>query len=1030
MKIAEFSVNNRVLVNLLLMLMVVGGVVGYNAMTREVFPIISVNRVAITTVYPGVSPEEIEKNLTIPIEREIKGVKGIEHIESRSLEGFSMIETELEQGRDLKTVAQDIRSRIERMDDLPEEAEEPLVLEIEFEAPVVMIGISGAVSEEILRRLADDLEDRIELIEGVASVSLTGYRDQEIWIEVDPDRMYALGIGISEVVRAVKERNLNLAGGVLKGAREELLLRTVGEFRNISEIEGMVVRKNPEGRHIYLRDIGAATLTYEEEKDFGRINGERSITLNVTKKADGDTIAIMNEIEKMIEPMGEEFLQAIDISLTQNSALWIGSRLRTLYFNGAIGFTLVCLTLFLFLNWRMALWTAVGIPTSFLGAFALMPFLGQSVNMLSLFALIVVLGLVVDDAIIVTENVYRHINLGYPPRQAAILATQQVLLPVMATGVTTVAAFLPMLMMTGILGKFMKVIPIVVTIVLIASLVEALVILPSHLADFGRSRPKGSRASERDGRWFVRLRRCYQKTLLFCLRWRYGFVVGVVIVTTGLVSVAYVYQKFVLFGVKDTPGFFVMLETPEGTKLEETGRKVAQVEQLGKTLPSTDVNAIVSLVGIQLDPQTGRPRNGSNLGGVYVELVDFDAPERRNGFIVLNEMREKLGDVTGLTSLKVEALQGGPPVGAAVELKVRGENMERLRTISKEIQVFLEGIPGVKDIRDDYSRGKKEIQFQTDPGKMALYQLDATTVARAVRASFQGEEASHLRWDDETIDIIVKFAEPYRNDYRYLEQIRVANAVGKLVPVKSVVSSTIYEGVNAISRKDHKRAITVSADVDTDIMTSREVTSMIEGRFGDLPRRYPGYELLFGGEAEEQKKSVASLLRAYLITILVIYMILGGLFKSFLQPLVVMFAVPFGVIGVIIGHFVMNHELSLLSLIGVVALSGVVVNDSLLLVDFINRARENGAKRWRSIVASGIVRLRPILLTTLTTILGLLTLSFQTRGQAAYLAPMAISIVWGLLFATGLTLLLVPAVFAIADDMVIFVKRAWMRKPV
>ena len=1016
MNIAEFSVKNRVPVNLLLLIMVVGGIFGYRMMTREVFPVVSIDRVAISTIDVGVSPEEIERNLTIPIEEEIKGIKGIEHIESRSLEGVSMIEAEIEPGRDMKTVAQEIRTRIQRMEDLPEEPEDSVILELEFEAPVVMVGVSGGVLEDVLRDVADELEDQIERIEGVASVTMNGYREREIWIEVDPNRMYAFGISISEVIRAVRERNLDLAGGRLKGDRQELLLRTVGEFKDVSEIMKMVVRSNPEGRHIYLRDIGRATLTYEEEENYSRINGSRSITMNVTKKMDGNAIAIMDEIESIVDDLHDTLPSTVEISLTQNSALWIKSRLRTLYINGGIGFTLVCLTLILFLTWRMALWTALGILASFLGAFGVMYLMGQSINMISLFALIVVLGLVVDDAIIVTENIFRHMNMGYSSVEASILGTQQVLKPVIATVATTVAAFVPMLMMTGILGKFMKVIPTVVTLVLIMSLIEALIILPSHLADFGRSRRGVSGKSSRDGQWFHRLRHFYQKALVMCLRWRYGFILISIAVTGVLVAVAFYNQKFVLFGSKDTPGFVVSLEAQEGTKLEETGRLVTMIDDIAGTLRAEDVNAIVSLVGLQIDPSTGRPRTGSNIGHVYVELVDFDSPSRRNGYEVMDEMRGKLEGITGLKSLKVEALEGGPPLGAAVELKIRGDHLIRLREISDEVQDFLMGIPGVKDIRDDYSRGKKEMQFRVDPDKAALYGLNTTLIARELRASIEGEEASQIRWGNETIDIVVKFIEPYRNDYRYLQQVQIKNNRGDLVPLKSVVVPTIYEGVNAISRKDHRRAITVSADLDTDIITSRQVTKMIEARFGDLSRFYPGYDLSFGGETEEQRKSVSSLIRASIVAILVIYMILGGLFKSFLQPLLVLFAVPFGVIGVIIGHFIMNQTLSLLSLIGVVALLGVVVNDSLLLVDFINRARERGIGRWQSIVSAGRVRMRPILLTTLTTVLGLMALSFQTRGQAAFLAPMAISIVWGLLFATVLTLLLVPAIFAIADD--------------
>lgn len=1018
MRFAEFSINNRVPVNLLLLIMVIGGFIGFNTMPREVFPIVSIDRVAITTSFAGVSPEEIEKQITIPIEKALKSVKGIAHIESSSLEGISMIELELEEGRNMKDVAQDARSRIERIDNLPEKADDPIIIEIEFEAPIVVIGVSGPLPEKTLREVTDDLEDRIALIDGVGSVTLGGYRDQEIWIELDPDRMYALGVGIREILLALKTRNLDLAGGGLKGKKEELLLRTVGEFKNIADVKNMIIRKHASGRHLRLRDIGSARLTYEEEKGSDRINGERAITLNITKRTKGDAITIMKEVEKTIAEMRPGVPETLTFSLTQNSATWIQSRLKTLYINGAIGFTLVCLTLFTFLNWRMALWTAIGIPASFLGGYLAMPLFGQTVNMLSLFALILVLGLVVDDAIIVTENVYRHLSMGYSPVQAAILGTNQVVLPVLATVATTVAAFIPMMMMTGILGKFMKVIPIVVSIILVISLLEALIILPSHLADFARSPKQSSRGKNREDLWLLRFQGIYQKGLFFVLRWRYLVVTVAILITVGLVGTAYYFQKFVLFGTKDIPGFMIMLETPTGTKLEETTRRVAEVEKLAETLPSEEVNAIVSFSGRQMDPETGRIKTGSHLGQVYVELADFNLPGRKNGYETLQLMRDKVRGLLGLSALKIAALEGGPPVGAAVEVKVRGENLNQLRMRADEMQGFLEKLDGVYDIRDDYSRGKRELQFRVDQDKAALYGLDTASIAEALRTSINGEEATQIRWGDETIDLIVKFAEPYRSDYRYLEQLKIKNATGDLVPLKSVANAVIFEGVNSINRKDHRRTITISADVDTEITTSRDVTQKITEHFSDFNTRYPGNNFEFGGETEEQRKSVTSLLQAYTITALIIYMILGGLFKSFLQPLVVMFAVPFGIIGVIIGHFVMDQALSLLSLIGVVALSGIVVNDSLLLVDFINHGRAKGMKHWRSIIMSGRARMRPILLTTLTTTLGLLTLSFQTKGQAGYLAPMAISIVWGLFFATALTLFLVPALFAISDDLI------------
>lgn len=1027
LKIAHLSVHNRVPVNLLLLVMVIGGFIGFRAMPREVFPIVSIDRVAVTTAFSGVSPEEIEKEITIPIEKALKEVKGIAHVGSSSIEGLSMIELELEEGRDMKMAAQDVRSRIERMDDLPDEADEPVVIAIEFEAPVVVIGVSGPLPENTLRKITDDLEDRIARMDGVASVILGGYRDQEIWLELDPDRMYALGVGIREVILGLKAQNLDLAGGGLKGEKEELLIRTVGAFKTLAEVDELIIRPHAGGRHIRLRDIGRARLTFEEERAYDRVDGERAITLNITKRPQGDAITIMNDISAVTEALRASLPKTVNISLTQNSAVWIQSRLKTLYLNGAIGFTLVCLTLFSFLNWRMALWTAVGIPASFLGGFFLMPLFGQTVNMLSLFALILVLGLVVDDAIIVTENVYRHLSMGRTPLQAAIRGTNEVALPVIATVVTTVAAFIPMLMMTGILGKFMRVIPIVVSIVLVVSLLEALVILPSHLADFAHSENTASKIGRFEMRWFFRLRRLYRKGLIFVLRRRYVFVMGIFLVTSGLIGGAYHFQKFVLFATKDIPGFMITMETEAGSKLEETARRVAEAEALAKTLPKKDVNAIVALIGRQMDPETGRIQSGSHLGQVYVELADFDLPDRANGYELLRQMRKKVEGFVGLKSLKVEAIEGGPPVGAAIEVKIRGEDLTTLRARSDEMQRYLAGIAGVHDIRDDFSRGKREVQFQVDAAKAALYGLDTAAVAQAVRASIHGEEATKIRWGNETIDLVVMFAEPFRSDYGYLEQLKIKNPAGALVPLKNLAKPVLFEGVNSINRKDHRRTMTVLADVDTEITTSRKVTEQVSSRFHDFSQRHPGYGFEFGGETEEQRKSVASLLEAYTITALIIYTILGGLFKSFLQPFVVMFAVPFGVIGVIVGHLVMRQDLSLLSLIGVVALSGIVVNDSLLLVDFVNRARESGMRRWRSIVMSGIVRLRPILLTTLTTTLGLVTLSFQTKGQAGYLAPMAISIVWGLFFATGLTLFLVPALFAIGDDLVAAAKKRFRK---
>jgi multidrug efflux pump subunit AcrB len=475
-------------------------------------------------------------------------------------------------------------------------------------------------------------------------------------------------------------------------------------------------------------------------------------------------------------------------------------------------------------------------------------------------------------------------------------------------------------------------------------------------------------------------------------------------------------MRFVLFNTKDLPGFAVMVETPEGTSLTQTERVLAQVEKVGQQLPPTDLNAMVTLVGSQFDISTGRSTQGSNLGMIYFELAHFDDPDRRNGYVVLNDFRQRLTGITGYESLRVIETQGGPPVGRAVEVKVRGDDVAVLRTIAREIQDDLSRTPGVFDVASDDVLGKQELTVRVDEDRAALYGLNAAAIARVVRIAFEGEEVSEIRRGNDTLNVMVRHAGGYADRPQELDQVRLWSPAAGWVPLTSVARVELAQGPSAILRKDRKRTILVSAAVNKEVITSTEANRLVKAHFADVPRRFPGYELVYGGENERQMESLYSLAKASALAVLIIYLILGTLFRSFVQPMVIMSTVPFAFIGVVVGHLVMMQPLGLLSLIGLAGLVGVVVNDSLVLVAFVNNARARGASRWLSVVRSARHRLRPILLTSVTTILGLLTLSFQTRGQAAYLAPMAISIVWGLAFATVLTLIMVPCVLSILDD--------------
>ncbi len=1028
--LARFSVNNPVFVNLLLLLAFALGLVFWAATPKEIFPAVALDKVLITTIYKNVVPERIEQVITVPIENAVKAVDGIKKIQSSSKQGLSIILLDVEPGMNLKLVAQDVKSAIDQMPTkLPVEAEEPVVIDLETKFNVITVSVVGSVPELVLRKVAEDLADQIETLKGVSLVLKTGYRDREIWIEVNPHKIYALGLAIDDIVSVVKRRNINVPAGIIRGRREEFFVRTDSEVENIQQLLSTPVKMASSGTAVPLSSVATARFTFEDETSFGRINGERAINLTVQKKIKGDTIRIADAVRKLVTAYHKRLPPGIRLEISRDTSVWIKSRLKTMYTNGFWGFLFVCITLFLFLSWRTAIWTALGIPTSFMGAIILMYMAGMTINMLTLFSLILVLGIVVDDAIIVSENVHRHLLMGKSPREAAIDGANEVTMPVIAAVMTTIAAFLPMLMMTGIMGKFMAVIPQVVTFALLASLIEALIILPSHLADFGKPIPP-EKLTKSEGRIYLWLRRRYRHGLRIVLRFRYP-AVAVAIAAAGFMGyVAVTKIPFILFDAKDISAFMINIETPVGTKLAKTGEVVAQIERIVKKLPHTDVNTITTFVGRQIDHKTGASEDGSHLAQVTVETTHFDTKGRRNGFEIMADVRRRLTGLTGISRLEVSDIAGGPPVGSPVEVRVRGEKFKTLRLIAEQIKAYLRSLPGVVDIKDDFNPGKREIIVRPYLQKALRLGLTADQIALATRTSFGGTKASDIRRGRDEIDIVVKLAQRFRDNPSFVHQIKIKNQKGKLVPFRAVADRVFVRGLSTVKRYERKRAITITANVNKAVTTSNKVNRLLMAKFTDLETRHPGYDLAFGGEHEEQQESLQSLFAAFLVALLLIFIILGALFRSYSQPFVVLFSLPFGFIGVVIGHLVMDITFGLLSLLGLVALCGVVVNDALVLVDFVNSSRRRGGGRWMSIIRSGTLRLRPIILTSVTTILGLSTLMFKTSGQAGFLAPMAISLCWGLAFATLLTLYLVPCVLAINDDfrlMFLWLKRVVTR---
>ncbi|MFQ5828044.1 MAG: efflux RND transporter permease subunit [Candidatus Methylomirabilia bacterium] len=1012
----EFSVRNRVVVNLLMLFILGAGLMTFLSMHRELFPEFSRRAVRIETIYAGASPEEIEKLITAKIEEEVAELDGLDELLSVSQEGLSEILLKFRPDADMNRGLSDVRAALDNVTNLPEEAEQPTVREVKNTFPVITVSLAGDIDEFTLRDMARDLKDELQRVAGVAAVRVLGIRERQIWVEVDPRRLDQYELSLDDIRAAIQAHNRNVPGGTLKTRRGEVLVRTLGEAAGAEDVERIIVRSLPTGTPLAVADVGSVRETFEDPTTISRWGGRPAINLVVIKERTGDAIDIAAAVRALIEQVRARLPDTVTLGVYNDFSVFIQKRLNTLRWSGTIGLSIVLLTLWVFVRTRIAVLTALGIPFAMLGGIVVMSAWGISLNMISLFSLILVLGLLVDDAIVVTENVYRHVEAGMDPRQAAVQGTTEVAWPVVATVVTTVAAFLPLMLIPGTMGIFLSPIPLVVTFTLAASLFEALVMLPSHLGDAITAR-YAQRVRRRSTPWLARVRRAYEGLLAVALRWRYISATLLFGISVLLAATAYYRVPFVLFREFESSQFFVNFETSPSNKIEDTQEIAKRAEQVVLGLPPEELESVATNVGITfLDIH--RAERGPNLGQLMVELSE---DRRRSVEEVIADLRAGMAEIPGITKIQFLKTQAGPG-GPAIEARVAGDDIAILRGLAEQVTGFLRGIPGVLDVRDDFTEGKEELQITLRPEARALG-LDLTQIARQVQQGFRGVEASSIQRRDEDVPIVVRFAQAAHRSADAVATMQIRLSSGEAVFLRDVAHLEAAVGTSKIRRGDQKRTITVLADVDTRQANAFRVSEQLRQQFADVSTRFPGYRITAKGERQEAEQSLASLPRISLIAILLIYFILGSLFRSFIQPMVVLAAIPFALDGVVIGHLLMGESLSFLSLMGLVALIGVVVNDSLILVDFINRTRREGVPRDQAILASGVARLRPVLLTTATTVGGLIPLAFFASGQAKFLSPMAISVVWGLSFATILTLILVPCLYAMVDDAVRVARR-------
>jgi multidrug efflux pump subunit AcrB len=1018
----RFSVKNPVGVNLIFLALLLVGWIQLGTLPREVFPEFAKDTVEITVIYPNASPDEIARLCVIPLEEAADGVQGAAEISSISNQASARIFIRLHPGTEVQPFLDELRQEVDQIEDWPEDAEDPRIFEQKVQFPVITVSLFGNLDEAETREIAEDLRDRFKAVRNVSSVTLLGLRDPEIRVEIQQQALERFGVSLQEVASVLGAQVLDLPGGSLETDAGETVLRILGEETQPEAIAARVVRGSPDGSLVRVGDLAVVRRGFERALTASRYNGFDTVALQIAKDPKGDVIDIVDEVRAIAEEVRPSLPEGLSIGLSSDFSVYVKNRLSTLLQSGFFGLALVLLVLWIFLDARTALMTAVGIPVAVMGGVIAMSFLGITMNMLSMFAFILVLGLVVDDAIVVVENCFRYVERGMKPAEAALVGAREVAWPVVTTVATTVAAFGAILLIEGELGEWMKPVPWVASLTLLASLIEALIILPSHFAEWikddlrgqvGESQPQAASSATGDRRrWYDGLQRFYEFCLAVALRHRYPALMA----ATGALLVAGVlfqlgHLKFVLLPKFEAKLFMVNVETPISNSLEQTFETMRHFEDRVDEMPSYELESFVSLAGANYsDAQNYRV--GTNLGQVFVELSE-GGDRTRSTEEIQAALRESFGNPQGVSRVDFIAPQAGPQ-GKPIEMWISGRDPEALSQVSTELQAYLAGFAGVRDVRDDLLPGAREVRFSlTDEGRMQGF--SEATLARQVLGAFYGDRASILRLDGDPANLLVRLPETARFDFSALRTMRIKSPAGEWVPLRRIAELSDASGLAQVTRRDRQRSITLTADVTTE-GNAREIMNQVVARFSDVQERFPGTTIAYGGDQEATRESMESLVRAMSLSFLLIYFLLAFLFRSYLQPIVVLVSVPFGALGVFYGFALIGEPLSFMTMLGVLALSGVAVNDALVLVDFVNQHRREGHDLVESVKRAGAVRMRPVIITSMTTIGGLTPLAFFASGQARFLSPMAMALVFGMVSATLMTLILVPVGCLILED--------------
>ncbi|MDH3878280.1 MAG: efflux RND transporter permease subunit, partial [Desulfobacterales bacterium] len=935
-----------------------------------------------------------------------------------------------------------------------------LVLEIINRDPTIYIAAFGDVAERDLRQAAEKIRDdlldarivsRIERESGIeqgffsaikfrqpeviTQIELVGVRDYEIAVEVSEDNLRRYGLSFDQVVNAVQTGSIDLPGGKIKTAQGEILVRSKGQLYTGREFEAIPLITLAGGTVVRLGQVASVIDGFTDVDIKARFNGKPAAVVRISRTSEQDIIEIANIARNYVAAHDYKMNKDIDLAIWGDLSVLVRDRIELMVRNGFQGITLVFIALALFLNFRLAFWVAIGIPISFMAAFLVLNAFGQTVNMISLFAFIMTLGILVDDAIIVGENIYTHYNRGKSPSAAVIDGLKEVGGPVVMAVSTTVVAFLPLMFIAGIMGKFIAVMPMAVIIILIVSLGEALIILPAHLnhalAQSEKKRAKLNSWHERlrkriEGLLQFTIKRLYTPAINYVVKNRYftfSIGIGVLIISLGIVAGGYV--PFVFFPKGESDWLIAEINYPLGTPVSLTEAAVRHLETNAFELNTAFsdfseengdlVQNTFALVGLIPRRDWKPPQIGSHVGEVWVELVTSGERPGISTNEILNRWRSQAGELPGIERLAFFTLEGGP-AGNAIEIQLSGDDFEQLSLAADELKNEIETYPGTYDISDNFRPGKQEKKLRVKAGARSIG-VTMRGLARQVRQAFYGEEALRIQRGRDDVKVMVRYADQQRSSLSGFDDMRIRTSAGQEIPIEEVADIAHGRAYSTINRVDRKRTVTVISDIDETTANASQIVADLKANFlPGLVERYSGVSFDLEGQAKRTGESIDSLKSGYLLAMMGIFLLLASQFRSYIQPVIIMMAIPFGLIGAVFGHLVMGMEFTIISIFGIVALSGIVVNDALILIDFINRAVRSGVDIETAVVESGKARFRPVLLTSITTIAGLLPILLETSFQAQFLIPMAISICFGLLAATMLTLLYVPALYLIIRD--------------